>query len=507
MATGRGRCSSSCCSGTAASNRDAAPGCPVLVGVLLAVAAVLPAVLRCGPAPRRCSRSAALCAGAYFAAGLRRRTDLPRRCPRSRSLVALSARRARAGSACGARGRGAGGTGLVASGPQSSADDDRAGTGCWQGDRHASRSSAAAARSATAVRSRCEAARRAGPSGPRTEERLRMAQDLHDGVGHGLAVIAMQAGVALHVLDRTRRRPARSLEAIRADQPGVARRAARRAGRLMSGDRRGPPAGPPGSPTCRRCSTGCAPAGWRSTSLEAASAACRSRSSGPRTRRPGVAHQRAAARRRRPARRCRSCDPRRRRWCVDRARRRARADGGRAGCGHGHQRACGRGSRRSAARSRRGRGAGGGLPGRRGVCPEAGMTRDPGRSLVDDQPLVRMGLATLIDAEPDLELVGEAADGREALAMLRRTPPRRGALRHPDAGARRPGAARRRSPPTPSLADVRVVMLTTFELDEYVFEALRARRQRVPAQGRRAGRAAATRSGSSPTAARCSPRR
>lgn len=48
-----------------------------------------------------------------------------------------------------------------------------------------------------------------------TEERLRMAQDLHDGVGHGLAVIAMQAGVALHVLDRDPTAARRSLEAIR----------------------------------------------------------------------------------------------------------------------------------------------------------------------------------------------------------------------------------------------------------------------------------------------------
>jgi signal transduction histidine kinase len=48
-----------------------------------------------------------------------------------------------------------------------------------------------------------------------TEERLLMAQDLHDGVGHGLAVIAMQAGVALHVLDQDPAAARRSLEAIR----------------------------------------------------------------------------------------------------------------------------------------------------------------------------------------------------------------------------------------------------------------------------------------------------
>ena len=73
----------------------------------------------------------------------------------------------------------------------------------------------AAAALAVALRSRrethTEQVRRAA-----TEERLRMAQDLHDGVGHGLAVIAMQAGVALHVLDRDPAAARRSLEAIRA---------------------------------------------------------------------------------------------------------------------------------------------------------------------------------------------------------------------------------------------------------------------------------------------------
>ncbi|MEZ0577976.1 response regulator [Nocardioides sp. MH1] len=93
-------------------------------------------------------------------------------------------------------------------------------------------------------------------------------------------------------------------------------------------------------------------------------------------------------------------------------------------------------------------------------------------ALVDDQPLVRMGLATLIGAEPDLELVGEAGDGREALGMLRRVRPdvvlcdirmpvRDGLELLTDVTA------------DPGLAAVRMVMLTTFELDDYVFEALR----------------------------------
>lgn len=65
-----------------------------------------------------------------------------------------------------------------------------------------------------AVRSRSET-RRERVARTATEERLRMAEDLHDGVGHGLAVIAMQAGVALHVLERDPAAVRASLEAIR----------------------------------------------------------------------------------------------------------------------------------------------------------------------------------------------------------------------------------------------------------------------------------------------------
>lgn len=74
---------------------------------------------------------------------------------------------------------------------------------------------AAAGGVATAV-SQLEASRADRTARAATEEQLRMAQDLHDGVGHGLAVIAMQAGVALHVLDRDPDTARESLEAIRA---------------------------------------------------------------------------------------------------------------------------------------------------------------------------------------------------------------------------------------------------------------------------------------------------
>ena len=68
--------------------------------------------------------------------------------------------------------------------------------------------------------------------------------------------------------------------------------------------------------------------------------------------------------------------------------------------------------------------------------------------LADDQALVRAGFRALLDAEPDIEVVGEAADGAEAVRLARQTAPRRGADGHPDARRRRPGGdpADRRRP-------------------------------------------------------------
>lgn len=92
--------------------------------------------------------------------------------------------------------------------------------------------------------------------------------------------------------------------------------------------------------------------------------------------------------------------------------------------------------------------------------------------VVDDQAVVRMGLATLIGAEDGLELVGEAADGRAGLAMIRATRPHVVLcdIRMPVMDGL---ALLRELADTADLADVRVIVLTTFELDEYVFEALR----------------------------------
>jgi len=92
--------------------------------------------------------------------------------------------------------------------------------------------------------------------------------------------------------------------------------------------------------------------------------------------------------------------------------------------------------------------------------------------IADDQALVRTGFRVILDAEPDLEVVGEAADGRVAIDEAARL--------HPDVAlmdirmpnldgieaTRRIAAAGARGP--------RVLILTTFDLDEYVYEALRA---------------------------------
>jgi len=92
--------------------------------------------------------------------------------------------------------------------------------------------------------------------------------------------------------------------------------------------------------------------------------------------------------------------------------------------------------------------------------------------VVDDQALVRMGLRTLLEFEPDIELRGEASDGQQGVDMVRRCVPDVVLMdiRMPVLDGL---SALREITAQPALAAVRVVMLTTFELDEYVFDALR----------------------------------
>lgn len=92
--------------------------------------------------------------------------------------------------------------------------------------------------------------------------------------------------------------------------------------------------------------------------------------------------------------------------------------------------------------------------------------------LADDQALVRAGFRVLLETEDGFQVCGEAADGEQAVALAR--------AHHPDVvvmDVRMPGVdgleATRRIVDDPELAEVKVLVLTTFDVDTYVFEALR----------------------------------
>ena len=102
---------------------------------------------------------------------------------------------------------------------------------------------------------------------------------------------------------------------------------------------------------------------------------------------------------------------------------------------------------------------------------------EPVRILIaDDQALVRAGLATLLDSQPGLTVVGQAGTGEEAVHLARKVAPDVVLM-----DIRMPvldglTATRRilSAPPSPGARPIRVVVLTTYDLDEYVYEALRA---------------------------------
>ncbi len=94
-------------------------------------------------------------------------------------------------------------------------------------------------------------------------------------------------------------------------------------------------------------------------------------------------------------------------------------------------------------------------------------------AIADDQQLIRAGFRSLLEAEPDIEIVGEAGSGTEAVALVR--------AQKPDVvlmDIRMPGGdglwATGQIAADPALSATRIVIVTTFELDEYVAQAIRA---------------------------------
>ena len=112
-----------------------------------------------------------------------------------------------------------------------------------------------------------------------------------------------------------------------------------------------------------------------------------------------------------------------------------------------------------------------------GQGPERGLGASPQTPLrvvlADDQTLVRGGFRVLLETEDGFEVCGEAADGSEAVRLAGETRPDVVVM-----DIRMPGMdgleATRRITADPDLAAVRVLVLTTFDVDEYVYEALRA---------------------------------
>ncbi|MGA5562112.1 response regulator [Streptomyces platensis] len=92
--------------------------------------------------------------------------------------------------------------------------------------------------------------------------------------------------------------------------------------------------------------------------------------------------------------------------------------------------------------------------------------------IADDQMMVRQGFTVLLNAEPDIEVVGQAVDGLDALAQVEQLAPDVVLMdvRMPRLG----GIEATRRLTAPAGATVKVLVLTTFDLDEYVYEALRA---------------------------------
>ena len=310
------------------------------------------------------------------------------------------------------------------------------------------------------------------------DERTRIARELHDVLAHSLSQIAVQSGVGLHLFDREPERAREALANIRGSAPPDWTRCAGCC-RSSAATRRSPRTAPltPQPQLGRSRRPRDAAHGPRACTvtlddrLDGAFRRARCRRAAYRIAQEALtnvvrhsggsaAPDHARAAHRAGERRPRGDDRRRRHRPSARWRR---------GC---------RNPRHARARRTRGR-----RP--HADCPASAPARSSRArlplggclmirvALADDHQLVRAGFRALLDSEPDIEVVVEAVRRRGAAARDRASP---STSRSWTSGCRTATACGppSRSPPTPRSSGVRVVIVTTFELDEYVARAIRA---------------------------------
>ena len=280
------------------------------------------------------------------------------------------------------------------------------------------------------------------------EQRLRLAQELHDVVAHNISLINVQAGVALHLAGREPEQAGPGPRDHQAGEPARRSTSCAASSTCCAAARRAAPRAPAPRPAELEPLVDGVRAerarGASSSADGAAAAAGRGRARGVPDRaggadqrhppRPGPARRRSAS----------PSDDGRSTVEVDRRRRSAATADRRATA----SRACASGPPRSGGTVEAGPRPGGGF--RSSTCPPPdGGARDPGRCSPTTRRWCGPGSAPLLDAEADIEVVGEAADGDEAVAPRARAPARRRAHGHPHARRRRPGGDppdRRRRP-------------------------------------------------------------